>query len=137
MYDLEKIQFEVGRIVSGTTKLVAVNKLYRELRWLKLSERRKLHKLFVFHKMENGLATDYLADLIPSRVGDDTLYSLRNASSRLYFDSFLPSTIREWNSPPNDIKSAQTLASFKHKFEKDSSKIPKCYYYGDRISQIL
>ena len=83
-YMTEKIQLEAERIVSGTTKLVAINKLYQELGWLKLSaitklcwelgwlkvsainklyqelgwlklsERRKLHKLFVFHKMENG-----------------------------------------------------------------------------------
>ena len=36
----EKIQIEVGRIVSGATKLVALDRLYQELGWLKLSERR-------------------------------------------------------------------------------------------------
>ena len=44
MNDLEKIQLEAGRIVSGITKLVAIDRLYRELGWLKLSERRKMHK---------------------------------------------------------------------------------------------
>ena len=46
MNDLEKIQIEAGRIVSGATKLVALDRHYQELGWLKLSERRKLHKLF-------------------------------------------------------------------------------------------
>ena len=122
----KKKQIEAGRIVSGTTKLVAIDKLYRELGWLKLSERRKLHKLFLFYKMQNGLAPDYLVDLVPPRVGNETPYSLRNAdnyqqvhaNSRLYFDSFLPSTIREWNNLPADVKSAQTLTSFKYKFER-------------------
>ena len=76
---------------------------------------------------------------------DNTTYSLRNAehlqqihaSSRLYFDSFLPSTIREWNRLPSDTKSAPSLSSFKYKFEKDLPKIPQYYYCGDRISQIL
>ena len=58
MNDLEKIQLEAEMIVSGTTKLVAINKLYRELGWLKLSERRNLHKLFLFHIIENGIAPD-------------------------------------------------------------------------------
>ena len=40
---LEKIQLEAGRIVSGTTKLVEINKLYAELGWIKLSDRRSLH----------------------------------------------------------------------------------------------
>ena len=126
----KKIQIEAGRIVSGTTKLVAIDKLYRELGWLKLSERRKLHKLFFFYKMQNGLAPDYLVDLVPPRVGNETPYSLRNAdnyqqvhaNSRLYFDSFLPSTIREWNNLPADVKSAQTLTSFKYKFERNTRK---------------
>ena len=50
MNDLEKIQIEMGWIVSGATKLVALDRLYQELGWLKLSERRKLHKLFYFIK---------------------------------------------------------------------------------------
>ena len=79
MNDLKKIQLEAGRIVSGTTRLVAIDRLYRELGWLKLSERRKMHKLFLFYKMLNGLVPDYLTELVPSRVGDNTTYSLRNA----------------------------------------------------------
>ena len=35
------------------------------------------------------------------------------------------------------IKSTPSLLSFKHKLEKDTSKTPKYYYCGDRISQIL
>ena len=114
-------------IISRTTKLIAIDKLYRELGWLKLSERRELHKLFLFYKMQNGLAPDYLVDLVRPRIGNETTYSPRNADNyqqvhanfRLYFDSFLPSTIREWNNLPADVKSAQTLTSFKYKFERE------------------
>ena len=45
--EIEKIQLEAGRIVTGATKLVEIEKLYKELGWLKLSERRDLHKLLV------------------------------------------------------------------------------------------
>ena len=38
--ELKRIQIAAARIVSGTTKLVAINKLYRELGWLKLSEKK-------------------------------------------------------------------------------------------------
>ena len=57
--DLEKIQIEARRIVSVATELVALERLYGESGWLKLSGRRRLHKLHLFHKMENGLAPDY------------------------------------------------------------------------------
>ena len=49
--EIEKIQLEAGRIVTGATKLVEIDKLYKKLGWLKLSERRDLHKLFLFFKM--------------------------------------------------------------------------------------
>ena len=95
--------------------------------------------------MQNGLAPDYLEDLVPPRVGNETPYSIRNAdnyqqvhaNSRLYFDSFLPTTIREWNNLPADVKSAQTLTSFKYKFERNTAKISKYYFFGDRRNQIL
>ena len=133
MNDLEKIQIEAGRIVSGATKLVTLDQLYQELGWLKLSERRKLHKIFLFYKMENGLAPDYLEELIPPCVRDETSYSLRNAdnlrqihaSSRSYYDSFLPSTIRELNELPDDVISTPSLLSFKHKLEKRYFQNPK------------
>ena len=86
-----------------------------------------------------------MVDLVPPRVGNKSPYSLRNAdnyqqvhaNSRLYFDSFLPSTIREWNNLPADVKSAQTLTSFKYKFERNTPKILKYYFFGDRGNQIL
>ena len=49
--EIEKIQLEAGRIVTGATKLVEIDKLYKELGWLKLSERGDLHKLFLFFKI--------------------------------------------------------------------------------------
>ena len=65
--------------------------------------------------MQDGLVPDYLADLVPARVGDNTTYPLRNAenflqvhaSSRSYFESFLPSAIREWNSLPSDTEQSR------------------------------
>ena len=48
-HELEKIQLEAGRIVTGTTKLVSIQKLYAELGWVKFSHRRRFHKLhFLF-----------------------------------------------------------------------------------------
>ena len=142
---LEKIQLEAGRIVSGTTKLVEINKLYAELGWIKLSDRRSLHKLFLFFKMENGLTPQYLSDLIPARVADVSAYNLRNSDNyvlihshtRSYAESFLPSTIRAWNNLPESVKSASTLPEFKRMLTKEISKIPEYYYAGDRFSQIL
>ena len=143
---LEQIQLEAGRIVSGTTTLVEINKLYAELGWIKLSDRRSLHKLFLFFKMENGLTPQYLSDLIPARVGDVSAYNIRNSENyvlihshtRSYAESFLPSTIRAWNKLPESFKSASTLPEFKRMLTKENRKFQNTKYYaGDRFSQIL
>ena len=46
--DIEKIQIEAARIVTGTTKLVSINSLYEETGWETLETRRKNYKLTLF-----------------------------------------------------------------------------------------
>ena len=48
--ELEKIQYEAARIVTGTTKLVSINSLLLETGWETLAYRRKKHKLQLFLK---------------------------------------------------------------------------------------
>ena len=101
--ELEKIQNEAARIVTGATKLVSINSLMQETGLETLSNRRKKHKLFLFYKMQHQMSPDYLSSLVPPTIGSTTNYQLRNssdlltlhASSQLYFNSFLPSVIRE------------------------------------------
>ena len=57
--DIGKIQPDVGYRFTNSTKLVGINKLYKELDWLKLSERRDLHKLLLFFKMDHGMVPLY------------------------------------------------------------------------------
>ena len=59
---------------------------------------------------------------MPPIVGDSNPYSLRNANDiqsirariKIFFNSFFPSTIRAWNSLPQDIKDANTVTAFKY-----------------------
>ena len=78
--ELEKIQIEAVRIVTGATELVSVDSLYTETGWETLSSRRLNHKPLLFFKMKSGLCPTYLASLVPPIVGNNTVYSLRNAT---------------------------------------------------------
>ena len=78
---LKQNQMEAGRIVIGATKYVETDKLYKEIGWLKLSERRYLHKLFLFFKLNHGLSPLYISNLDPPHVGDVSSYRLRNAEN--------------------------------------------------------
>ncbi len=52
--ELESIQIEAARIVTGATKLCSLDKLYAETKWESLEKRRKKHKLILFYKMKNN-----------------------------------------------------------------------------------
>ena len=78
--ELEKIQNEAARIVTGATKLVSINSLLTETGWETLATRRKQHKLTLFYKMQNDLSPEYLASLVPPTVGSTSSYPLRNSN---------------------------------------------------------
>ena len=143
--ELEKIQLEAARIVTGTTKLVSIENLYKETGWETLSSRRRQHKLTLYYKMTNYLTPAYLSSLLPPLVGAMSRYPLRNseqyqtidAKSQLYNNSFLPSTIREWNTLGNTVQSCPSVSSFKKKMST-RQPVPNYYYLtGNRNEQIL
>lgn len=143
--EIEKIQLEAARIATGTTKLVSINALYKEVGWETLEQRRQTHKLTLFFKMFSHLTPLYLSSLIPPSVSDMSRYNLRNSDhlqtidsrTNLYYHSFLPSTVRAWNNLPSEVKEFQTANSFKNFFNKDKTPVPKYYYTKNRKAQIL
>lgn len=94
--------------------------------------------------MKNSLTPDYLSSLVPQSVGSTSSYHLRNAmnlttlhaNSQLYYNSFLPSAIRDWNDLPNETRNAVSIASFKQKLNENTYIPPKYYLTGKRIGQI-
>ena len=71
--------------------------------------------------MANALTPAYLTEQVSQRVGEISRYNLRNnndyqtieCKSQLYYNSFLPSTVREWNLLNASTTSVQSLTSFK------------------------
>ena len=120
--ELDLIQNEAARIVTGATRLVSINSLLIETGWESLRERRRKHRLIFFYKIKNNMCPEYLSSLIPANVGSSVSYNLRNtnaiknvnAKTQLYFNSFLPSTIREWNELPSAVQNSPSLLTFKH-----------------------
>ena len=143
--ELQKIQNEAARIATGATRLVSLSTLSKEIGWESLEKRRTNHKLTLFYKMTNNLAPLYLSSLVPSTVSNISRYNLRNsnnlqtidARTTLYFNSFLPSTVRAWNEVPEEVKLSDSVNAFKRFLNKDKSHIPKHFYVGKRKAQIL
>jgi hypothetical protein len=53
---------QAARIVTGATTLCSIEKLYNDLKWETLSERREKHKLITFYKMKNNLTPEYFSN---------------------------------------------------------------------------
>ena len=70
---LEKLQNEAARIVTGLTRSVSLDKLYRECGWVALSERRKNQELYFMYKALNGQVPSYISDAIPPHIRETTV----------------------------------------------------------------
>ena len=127
---MENIQLDAARTLTGATKLCSTQKLYTGLELL--NSRRSKHKLCQLYKMINNLNPHYLQQLLPQRVNHQSRYSLRNinnfsipgARTTLHFNSFLLSTLRQWNMLEQGIRDSSTLYSFKRKLNAQQQQLP-------------
>jgi hypothetical protein len=114
---LERLQLEAARMITGFPIFTNTEYLYRETGWERLEERRTRRKLQLFHSIQNGSTPPYLLDLIPSTFQSTTIYPLRNGNDiivpfcrlSLTRDSFVPATVREWNSLNISVRNLDTL----------------------------
>ena len=88
--ELDKIQTEAARIVTGTTKFISIQTLYDEIKWEILESRRNKHKLVLFYKMYNNISPAYLSSLVPPSISSISTYNLRNAENVQTIDSNFP-----------------------------------------------
>ena len=141
---LENLQLEAARIVTGGTKLTSRVKLHTETGWLPLEERRKHHKLILFHKMVHGLAPQYLLDLLPHRNRTFHHHDTRTGNdfrppvcrTTFYNKSFFPSVIHIWNSLPVHVKNNPSINTLKTHLSKHTHIVPSFYLNGTRLGQI-
>ena len=73
---IERVQYKAALIVSGCWQGTSRVKLYDELGWESLSDRRWARRMTIFYKINNGLAPTYLSEHIPQR--NDITFNLRN-----------------------------------------------------------
>ena len=95
--------------------------------------------------MNNSLSPTYLSDLVPATIDSSSNYNLRNsnnihlvnAHTALYYNSFLPPVVRDWNNIPDDLRNVDSVVAFKNGLSRDKPIVPKHYLFGNRKEQIL
>ena len=132
---IERVQYKAALIVSGSWQGTSREKLYAELGWESLYDRRWARRLTIFYKIHNGFTPSYLSDHIPKRNVIDI--SLRNMNTNpplirteRYENSFFPDTIKSWKNL-NEAKPKPSAQSFK-KYLNDFIRPPGHPLFGIR-----
>ena len=71
--------------------------------------------------MINSLSPQYFSDLVPATIDTSSNYNLSNynniylvnARTSLYYNSFLPSAVRDWNNIPDYHRNVDSFIAFK------------------------
>ena len=121
MEKIELIQYSAALTITRAWKGKSREKIYAELGCESLSCRRWSRRMTLCYKIMNNLTPQYTEDLIPTP--HQSKYALRNhdtvgrigARTEKCQSSFYPDSISEWNTLDPEIRTAPSVAAFKHK----------------------
>ena len=105
---LESIQYQAGLIATGCWKNTSREKLYKELGWESLSERRNLRRLLTYHKMLSHKAPAYLNEYVLNAPPPQD-------STGRYLHTFFPYCFSKWDALDPELKCLQ-FNKFKSSF---------------------
>ena len=107
----------------------SVAAMIQDLGWKTLESRRTMTRLTFLYKMSRGeidIDTDsFLRPHAESRTRATHSYRYRQdkATKNLYFYSFFPRTLRQWNNLPADIVESNSLSQFQSKLSDHLSHV--------------
>ena len=128
MQRLESTQYQAALAVSGAWKGSSTTKLYEELGWESLSDRRWLRRQF--YKIQNDLTPSYLKETIPQprmflygQRRENVLHEIPFRTTR-FLNSFYPDTIRSWNYIGYEFRNCSTLSKLSQNYSTSSPPPP-------------
>ena len=100
---IETVQYQAALAITGAWQGSSRTKIYEELGWESLSDRRWCRRIIQFHKIVNNMTPIYLKNKLPrirrplyQQTNTTTFYETRCNSDR-YMNSFFPNAIKTWN----------------------------------------
>ena len=103
MNTLERIQYHAALAITGAWKGTSLNKIYDELGWESLTDRRYCRRLFHFYKIHNNLTPPYMKDHLPPTIShtystrSEYVYHEEKCNLDSYRSSFYSDSVRCWN----------------------------------------
>ena len=135
MEKIESIQYQAALIVTGAWKGSSRKKIYDDLGWECLQDRRSGRKLSLLYEIQSTNLPVYLNNILRdcrynenSRNSNRLLLKNFPCNSNRFKSSCIPSVIRDWNLLGHDIKSAVSKNAFKNKMLKITRPTGKSYF---------
>ena len=122
MEKVEKIQYQAALAITGTWLGTNRSKLYEELGWETLSERRTCRRILQVHKIENRKTPSYLKEKLPlhkqpgnAQPGNaiNTFHEIGSRTKR-HSKTFFPDAIASWNIFISHFSNMPTFGMLKH-----------------------
>ena len=116
--NLESIQYNALLAITGAIRGTLKEKLYQELGFESLQQRRWFRKLCTFYRIYKNQSPSYLYNLIPLQTSSRITRSSNNIpcfyfKHNFFKNSFFPSVIIEWNNLDISIHNSNSLSNFK------------------------
>ena len=118
MESIEKVQYQAALAVTGTWQGTSRNKLYEELGWESLNDRRWFRRLLQLYKIRKDLTPPYLRENLPRqrrplyRNNSECYYEIPCNTLR-YMNSFFPNVVKSWNGIGSEFQTCASLNTFK------------------------
>ena len=118
MEEVERVQYRAALAVTGAWKGTSRTKLYNELGWESLSDRRILHRLLQIQKIITKNTPSYLRDKLPpvanpfSETPDLNLLEFHCRTKRFQM-TFYPDAVTNWNNTIVHFQEMPTKAALK------------------------
>ena len=103
MEKVERVQYQAALAITGAWQGSCRSKIYEELGWETLSDRRKCRRVLQIHKIINKNTLSYLKDKLPPNCREMFSGNIRTSfrtiicKSNRYMNSFFPRGIATWN----------------------------------------
>ena len=127
MQKLESLQYQAALAVTGAWRGTSTDKIYEELGWETLTNRRWYRRMSLFFLIANKQAPQYLCNIITPLIhrrnrhqGDINAVYFEQFFCRTikFSDSFIPSCVKNWNELDETLKNAASKTSFQRSLVK-------------------
>ena len=119
METVERTQYQAARAITGAWQGSNRSKLYEELGWESLSDRRWCRRILQIHKIKNNMTPSHLRDKLPPNrrllyrcKNSNTFHEIRCNTSR-YKNSFFPDAIISGNNIITNFQNVPSSTSLK------------------------